>query len=301
MTIPVTGDQDGPPRLGGVEHRFIELPSLRMHLAEAGAGDPLLLLHGVPQHWWEWREVIGPLAQHYRVICPDLRGAGWTDAPADGYDRAHLLADVVDLLDHLRIDSVRVISHDWSSLLAYQLCLEHPARVERHLALSIVPPYFDFDARMLIAMFRYLWFNLLVPIPGLGPGMLGRGRQRLARRMLRRSVDGSMAFSDEDLAVFLAPLREPARARAVSALYRRFIQPEAQRILRGKYAGTRLHTPTKVLIGAQDPNMRAELLHGYQRFCDEIDVEYVDGAGHFLADDRSDVVVRTAVEFFSRG
>ena len=64
------------PQLDGVEHRFLDLPGLRMHVAEAGAGEPLLLLHGFPQHWWGWYKVLPALAQRYRVIAPDLRGAG---------------------------------------------------------------------------------------------------------------------------------------------------------------------------------------------------------------------------------
>lgn len=298
----VATDRDRPlPELAGVRHTFVKLPGLRMHVAEAGAGDPVLLLHGVPQHWWEWREVVGPLSERFRVICPDLRGAGWTEAPAAGYGAEQLLDDVLALLDHLGLERVRLVSHDWSALVAYRLCLQHPGRVQSHLALSIVPPYFDFDLRMVLALFRYVWFNLLVPVPGLGPRLLGGGRQRLARRMLRRFVDRDIAFPDEDLEMFLAPLREPARARAVSSLYRGFIQPEAQRILRGQYAGTRLTTPTKVLIGAEDPSMRPELVHGYQRHCDALEVEYVEGAGHFVADDRPEVVVRRALEFFVTG
>ena len=66
------------PDLGGVEHRFVKLPGLTMHVAEAGTGEPLLLLHGFPQHWWGWYKVLPALAQRYRVIAPDLRGAGWT-------------------------------------------------------------------------------------------------------------------------------------------------------------------------------------------------------------------------------
>jgi hypothetical protein len=76
------------PELPGVTHAFVTLSTgLRMHVAEAGNPDAptVLLLHGFPQHWWEWRKVIPPLAEHYRVVAPDLRGAGWTDAPADGY------------------------------------------------------------------------------------------------------------------------------------------------------------------------------------------------------------------------
>jgi alpha/beta hydrolase fold len=64
------------PRLAGVDHRFVQIPSLGMHVAEAGRGEPVLLLHGFPQHWWEWRKVIPGLAEHYRLICPDLRGRG---------------------------------------------------------------------------------------------------------------------------------------------------------------------------------------------------------------------------------
>lgn len=70
-----------------------------MHVAEAGSGEPVVLLHGFPQHWWEWRKVLPALAARYRVICPDLRGAGCTDAPRVGYARDHLLRDVIALLD----------------------------------------------------------------------------------------------------------------------------------------------------------------------------------------------------------
>ena len=73
----MTSVQTSPelPTLAGVEHRFFDLPGLRMHVAEAGSGEPLLLLHGFPQHWWAWRTVVPALAAHYRVICPDLPGS----------------------------------------------------------------------------------------------------------------------------------------------------------------------------------------------------------------------------------
>jgi pimeloyl-ACP methyl ester carboxylesterase len=71
------------PHVDGVSHRHVDAGSLTMHLAEAGPpdADPILILHGWPQHWYEWRHQIPTLAQHYRVIAPDLRGLGWSDAP----------------------------------------------------------------------------------------------------------------------------------------------------------------------------------------------------------------------------
>ena len=69
------------PEIPGVTHRDVKVNGLRIHVAEAGEGPPLLLLHGWPQHWWIWREVIPRLAPHHRLIMPDTRGFGWSEAP----------------------------------------------------------------------------------------------------------------------------------------------------------------------------------------------------------------------------
>ena len=262
---------------------------LRMHVAEAGSGQPVLLLHGYPQHRWEWRKVIPGLAEHYRVLCPDLRGAGWTDAPPAGYTRDQLLADVVGLLDALRLDCVRLLAHDWAALIGYQLCLRHPGRIQHYLSLSIPPPYFEFDTRLVLAMVRHAWFNLLTPVPLLGPLLLGRGNQRMARYMLLNFTSDQNAFSEEDVEIFVAQLREPARARAGSALYRHFVQPEAARILRRSYRSSRLSTPTRVLVGADDPSIRLDFLHGFDDYVDDLALEFVAGASHFVADERPDL------------
>jgi pimeloyl-ACP methyl ester carboxylesterase len=287
------------PRLEGVEHRFVELPGLRMHVAEAGSGQPLVLLHEVTQHWWEWRKIIPELAQHYRVIAADLRGAGWTDAPAEGYTRNRQLADVVALLDKLQLESVGLLTHGWGSLVGYQLCLSHPHRVVKHLAVSIPPPYFRFDASLVLATLRHAWFDLVVPLPGIGPLLLARRTQWLARSMLLDSVYDPNALTEEDVEVFLAPLREPARARALSALYRHFLLPETARILSGAYRDARMKTPTLVLVGADDP-IGPEFLHGIDEHVDDLAMEYVEGAGHFVADERSEAVIQRALEFFAK-
>jgi pimeloyl-ACP methyl ester carboxylesterase len=270
-----------------------------MHVAEAGSGPPLLLLHGFPQHWWEWRKVIPGLAEQFRVICPDLRGAGWTDAPRQGYTRDQLLADVVALLDTLGLDGVHLLTHDYGALVGYQLCLRHPERVRRHLALSIPPPYFEFDPGLVLAIVRHAWFDLLIPWPVLGPRLFGRGRQRLPRWMLRHHTSAREAFTADDVELFVGRLRDPSRARAGSALYRHFIQPESVRIMRGSYRGRRLSTPTRVVLGADDPIVRPEFIHGVEDHVDALDTQIVAGASHFIVDDAPDVVAAQALDFFT--
>ena len=287
------------PQLDGVEHRFVDLPGLRMHVAEAGSGEPVLLLHGFPQHWWEWRRVIPGLAEHYRVIVPDLRGAGWTDAPRTGYTRPQLLADLVALLDALELEKVRLMAHDWAAIVGFALCLERPGRVGQYISLSLPHPYLRFDPRLL-AGFRHLWFQPVIAAPVLGPLVLGRGNQPVARHLFSHFTHPT-AFSPEDLELFLAPLRDPDRARAGSSLYRRLILPEFVRILSGAYRDTRLRTPTLSLVGTEDPAVRPELISSADDHTDDLRMVFVDGASHYLVDDQPDVVVEQARTFFGTG
>ncbi|TCC50004.1 alpha/beta hydrolase [Kribbella capetownensis] len=279
------------PQLDGVTHHFVELPGLRMQVAEAGSGEAVLMLHGFPQHWWEWRDVIPTLSQHYRVICPDLRGAGLTDAPPDGYTTDQLLADVLALLDELHLDRVHLLTHDWSGVLGFLLCLRHPERVRDHLVIAIPPPAVRPDRGFALRALRYGWFNLVLPWPGLGPWALRSGR--LPRHMMRRH---STTMPEELIELFADQLRDPARARAGSALYRNFIQREGMRVLRGKYRDLQLTTPTRVLLGAEDLVVRAESIPSQ----DGIEVAEIAGAAHFLVDDRPDAVVEHALEFFQQ-
>src|SRR5687768_17394634 len=133
------------PELDGVEHTFHDLPTgVRLHLAGAGPRDapPVLLLHGWRQHWWSWRHVIGELAGDFRLLCPDLRGLGWSSQPADDDFRKQRMADdAVALLDALGLDRVRLVGHDWGGWAALLAALTAPERVSSLLVLSMTHPW----------------------------------------------------------------------------------------------------------------------------------------------------------------
>lgn len=272
-----------------------------MHVAEAGAGEPLLLLHGFPQHWWAWRKMLPGLAEHYRVICPDLRGAGWTDAPAEGYTSDQLLADVVALLDVLQIPRTHVIGYDYGGIVGYRLCLKHPERVGRFMSIATPHPYPALHPRVLLYLWR-IWPMFAIATPGLGPRLLRFGW--LPRWLMTSDTRDRSVWTPKDIDLFVARLRDPARAQAGSTLYRSFILAEAKRSGAGMYRGTRLPTPTPtlslygtVLYERADATGHPEILSGYEGFTDDFTMERIPGVGFYMAEEQPDRVVERALEF----
>jgi pimeloyl-ACP methyl ester carboxylesterase len=283
------------PEVEGVEHRFVEVRGLRTHVAEAGEGEPVVMLHGWPQHWYEWRDLIPSLSRRYRVICPDLRGLGWTDAPPDGYEKEELASDVLALLDALEVGRVRLVGHDWGGWIGFLLCLREPDRFERHLALNILPPFLPLEARGFLSLWRF-WYQWVIAAPGLGEWAV---RQVAAGNPVFRWVGaGAETWSEAERESFLGQFREPARARASVQYYRSFQLRELVPLVRGRYRRRRLRTPTRVVFGTDDRTMNPRGLEAARRGAEDLTVELVPGVGHFIAEERPDLVLDRALEFF---
>jgi pimeloyl-ACP methyl ester carboxylesterase len=286
------------PTLDGVEQHYADLyegdAALRVHYAEAGdpSAEPLVLQHGWPQNWWAWRELIGPLSDRYRVICPDLRGLGWTAAPASGYEKAQLAADIVALLDELGLERVRLIGHDWGAFAGFLACFEHPERFERFMPLSIPPPWPPEgtpDPRRLLS----LWYQAVLAAPVLGPLAIRRGfpRQILEKsRLAGEWPDGVLSFYQE-------ALERPDRVNSTVQIYRSFLLREVIPLVRGEYGDARLTVPTRLLVGSSDPV--AKIDDSWRLHADDMDVEVVDGAGHWLPEEKPELVLERALEFLA--
>ncbi|SFS17352.1 Pimeloyl-ACP methyl ester carboxylesterase [Microbacterium sp. cf046] len=282
----------------GIRSRTVTANGLRMHVTEAGVGSPLLLLHGFPQSSREWAPVMAALADRSHAIAPDLRGAGQTDAPSTGYDAKTVALDVIALLDALGLERVDLVAHDWSALVGFDLCLDHPDRIRRYVAVAVPPPYLRMTPALMAGMMKampHLWFQWAIATPGLGPALLSRGRQRLARWLLRgferRPMNGT------DVAAYVDALREPARARAGSKLYRGLILPGFVNIMRGTYRGRVLHTSTLVLFGADDALLDQDAISIRAEDAPHTTIEFVPDGAHFLVDDNPAEVARRIADF----
>lgn len=284
------------PAVDGVSHRWVGARGVEFHVAEAGSGDDVVLcLHGWPQHWYEWRHLMPALAGRHRVLALDLRGFGWSGAPRRGYEKENLATDVLAVLDQLGLERVKLVGHDWGGWIGFLLCLREPRRFERFLALNIVPPWVN--VRNVVPHLWRFTYQQLVLAPWLGYRLHRHGefvRKVLVGGSVRRDV-----WTAETLAAFADDLAEPARARAAVQMYRVFNLREMPAIVRGRYAEARLRVPALMVFGEDDFVLRPQMLGGYQRHAEDMRVELVPGCGHFIADERPELVAARAREFFA--
>lgn len=285
------------PHVDGVEHRFARVAGVRLHVAEAGAGEPLVLLHGWPQHWYMWRRLVPALAERYRLVMPDLRGFGWSDAPAGDYRKERLAADVRALLDVLGLDRVRLMGHDWGALTGYLLALHHPERVERFVPLNMIHPWPRVGPGALADLRRPAHVYVL-STPVLGERLL-RHRPDFVRSLVRLGARRRDAWTRAELDLYAEPLRTPARAQATVALYRTFLLREAVAMAAGRYSGLRLRPPTLLVFGTGDPAISTRAIGGYEPHADDMRVELVPGVGHFIAEEAPETVLEHALPFLA--
>lgn len=287
----------GPPHVDGVSHRWVRARGLDFHVAEAGGGeDVVLCLHGWPQHWYEWRHLLPALADRHRVLAVDLRGFGWSDAPRGGYEKENLADDVLAVLDGLGVDRVKLVGHDWGGWIGFLLCLKAPQRFHRYLALNILTPWLGSLRALLPHAWRFT-YQLVNMAPFVGYELHRRGG--LVRRVLLAGSTQKGVWDQATLDSFASNLAEPARAHAAVQMYRVFQLREALPILRGRYARRRLTVPTRMLFGTGDILLRPELLAGYESHVDDMQVEFVPDSGHFIADEKPELVAERARAFFA--
>jgi pimeloyl-ACP methyl ester carboxylesterase len=267
------------PHVAGVEHEFVDAGGLRTHVALAGEGPPVLLMHGWPQHWYLWRDVIPLVAPHARVIAPDFRGFGWSDAPRDGYRKDQLKRDIVALLDELGVGELTIAGHDWGGYVGFLLALEQPERIKSFLALNVLPPWPARDRRTALDAWRFAYMPLLAS------PVLGR---RLGRAVAARGLSDS-GLEPATVNEFVNRL-QGERGAVTERIYRSFMG-ELPSIIRGRrFSAADLRVPTKLVFGTRDPVLTTRAVTDAAAQSDSIELELVADAGHFVVDMKPELV-----------
>ena len=277
-----------------------------LSVQQAGAGRPLILLHGYPQNGMCWAKVAPVLAQGFRVIIPDLRGYGESDAPADDadhttYSKREMARDVVGLMDALGLPAPAILGHDRGARVAYRLALDHPARVSR-LGIIEIAPTSDYWAAWTaeMAMAAYHWTFLAQPAP-LPERMIGADPTAYIDWTLqswtgRKSLDD---FPQDALAAYRAQARDPARIHAMCADYRAGATTDRQIDEADRAAGRKITAPLRFLWGRTGfPAKTGDPAGIWANWAVDLSDMACD-SGHFVMEENPQAVLDCFLPFFS--
>jgi pimeloyl-ACP methyl ester carboxylesterase len=286
----------------GFKHGMAEIePGLRLHYVEAGEGErTVVLFHGFPQTWWEWRRIIPSLVgAGYRVIAPDYRGAGNSSRPLGGYDKRTIATDINTLLrEHLRVRlPVIMVGHDIGLMVAYSFAQTYRGSVSHLVVIDApLPGTAVFDQLRSNPRVWHFAFHGVRDIPE----MLVAGHEReYIKSFFDARIFNPSAFTEEDLNIYASAYRAPGAMRAGFELYRAFDQDAADNRAALNQNG-KLKTPVLAMFGALSNTGRGveEMM---REVADDVTGVRVPDAAHWIAEENPEFLINSLLSFFDVG
>ena len=304
MTSPSSpegpGSVSGAPNLpagftGTFTSRYVDTGELRLHAVTGGEGPPLLLVHGWPQFWYQFRLIMPALARDFSVVAVDQRGIGLSDKPPDGYDTATLANDLVALMDALGHQRFALYGTDVGMPVAYALAADHRERVDRLVVseapipgVSPSPPLFL--PPPLNAMLWHLAFNQLPEINE----QLVTGREDIFFGAEFDASAGTRKLPDDTVRYYIDTLKDPDRLRGSFGFYRAIpasITQNEQRKTR------RLTLPVLAIGGAESsgegPGNTMKLT------ADDVQTLVIPGCAHWVAEQAPEQLLAALTTFLA--
>jgi haloacetate dehalogenase len=255
-----------------------------------------------------WAKVAPELAKTFRVIIPDLRGYGQSDAPGDDaahevYSKRAMAGDIVALMDALDLERAMVLGHDRGARVSYRLALDHPDRVTR-LGIIEIAPTADYWAAWgaEMAMAAYHWTFLAQPAP-LPERMINADPVAYIEWTLASWVKGNALtpFPLISLDSYRAQARDPARIHAICADYRAGATTDRRHDEEDRTAGRRISAPLHFLYGHHGfPARTGDPAGLWRNWASHVTAEACD-SGHFVMEENPDAVLAAFVPFFQAG
>jgi pimeloyl-ACP methyl ester carboxylesterase len=298
---------EGPGSVSGAPHlpegftdtftsRYVDTGQLRLHAVTGGEGPPLLLVHGWPQTWYQFRLVMPTLARDFQVVAVDQRGIGLSDKPEDGYDTGTLAGDLVALMDILGHQRFALVGFDTGMLISYALAADHPDRVERLVVgeaplPGISPPTPLILPPQAVDRLWHIPFNQLAETNE----QLVRGREDIFIGAEYTASAGTNKLPANAVGYYIDRLAsDPEALHGSFQLYRAFPATAAQNEQRKT---RRLPMPVLAIGGAESSG--AMVADTMQLVADDVQRLVIPGCGHWLAEQAPEELLAALTAFLA--
>jgi pimeloyl-ACP methyl ester carboxylesterase len=279
-------------------HHTASVNGIQMHYVTGGQGDPVVLLHGFPQSWYEWRHIMPALAKNYTVIAPDLRGFGDSSKPITGYDGKTTAEDIYQLVSQLGFNQqILLVAHDVGSQTAYSYAAAHPNNVTKLVIMDFpfpgfLPPEFGGNEP---------WWFAFYQTHDIPEALLEGKEREYISWFIKGLAYNPSAFTEEDIDVFASHVSAPGGMRGALEHFRAFpIDAEQNKESAAKGMIT---MPVLVLGGDIYPALGGDFpgnfaLSSMQALAANVTGVTVPLSGHWIPEEQPEFVVDQLVNFF---
>ncbi|MBB4004612.1 alpha/beta fold hydrolase [Aurantimonas endophytica] len=276
--------------LNGFTQQIIAANGVKMNTVTGGEGPPIVLIHGFPQTWWEWHRVMPLLAARFSVVAVDLRGAGFSECPLDGYDKATLARDVHEVMSALGHERYAVCGHDIGGMVALALAATHRDAVS-HLAILDVPlpGWSEWEATA-----AKLWHFAFHMNRDLAERLIyGREYDYVSAFIAERIYDHN-SYDPADIDIYARALALPGRTRGGMEWYRSFDADHAAAL---EYKRQPLDVPVLALGG--DQRFGSRMVPMLEEFATNVTGGAIERCSHYVPDERPNEVASALIAFLS--
>ncbi|MCT9107386.1 alpha/beta hydrolase [Streptomyces mirabilis] len=284
------------PTIPGFDYRRVPVADeVALHVAVAGSGSPIVLLHGFPQTHLMWRHVAADLAADHTVICPDLRGYGASDKPVDtgadgsAYAKRTMAADVVSLARALGHERFALAGHDRGALVAIRAGLDHPEAITHLASLDVLPTLDMWDVMHGTGAAVGFHLYLMAQPPGLPERMIHAAADVFFGHFLDIWTRDPRAIPDEIRAAYLSASR--AAVPSIVADYRASAGIDVEHDRADRAAGNRLRMPVAVLQQDWGAALGFDAAARWRAWAPDLRHTTVS-CGHFMAEEAPADVVK---------
>jgi pimeloyl-ACP methyl ester carboxylesterase len=274
-------------------HNMASVNGTQLHYVMGGEGDPVVLLHGWPQTWYEWRHVMPALAKNYTVIAPDLPGLGDSTLPTS-YDKKTIAAYIHQLVTQLGFNSIYLVGHDIGTLVSYPYAAAYPSEVKKLVVMESPIPGFFPPGRL------PSWWNILNQVPGV-PEFLVEGKEReYLTWFYQNEAYNSAAITQADIDEYASHYAAPGGMHAGFEYYRTIPEDTNQNL---NYSKTKLTMPV-LALGAgyhkYEGNVTLPLnIYSMEKLAQNVTGIVVPNTGHWIPEEQPEFVVDQLTKFFN--
>jgi pimeloyl-ACP methyl ester carboxylesterase len=285
---------------GFTQQRVDVADGVALNVATGGSGSPVVLLHGFPQTHLMWRHVAVDLAAEHTVLCPDLRGYGASDKPADDgqtYAKRTMAADVVAAARALGHDRFALVGHDRGALVAIRAGLDHPDVVTHLASLDVLTNLDTWDVLSGLSA-SVAWHLYLMAQPaGLPEAMIAGAADAFFGSFLDAWANDPAAMPAEVRAEYLRASREAVPS--IVADYRASAHVDVEHDRADREAGNRLRMPVTVLQQDWGPELSSGAAAMWSAWAADLDHRTVT-SGHFMAEEAPGEVIAAVRALLAR-